>query len=114
MKLIPDPGKIVLRSHFESGKGVAVQGPMARGEVPLARLGGARLDRMMIIPGEIVDADRGHEYMCRTQVEVKLKGSVADFVDKSLGNHLALVPGDVVEKLIEVCALLQIEPMTIC
>lgn len=40
MKLIPDPGKIVLRSHFESGKGVAVQGPMARGEVPLARLGG--------------------------------------------------------------------------
>ncbi len=114
LNLIPDPGKTVLRSHFESGRGVAVQGPLAKGEVTLARLGGPSLDRMMILYGEIVDSDMGYGYMCRTQAEVKLKGSVADFVDKSLGNHLALVPGDVFDKLIEVCALLRIEPLTIC
>lgn len=114
MKLISDSGKIALRSHFESGRGVAVQGPMAKGEVTMARPGGPKLDRMMVLSGEVVDADMGYGHMCRTQAEVKLRGSVADFVDKSVGNHLALAPGDVLEKLIEVCALLQIEPVTIC
>jgi L-fucose isomerase-like protein len=52
-------------------------------------------------------------YMCRTQVEVKLNGSVVNFLDESLGNHLAMVPGDVVERLVEVCALLQIRPVMI-
>jgi len=114
IKLISDPGKTVLRSHFESGRGVAVQGPLARGEATLVRLGGPTLDRMMVLSAEIVDADMGYGHMCRTQAEVKLKGSVKGFVDRSLGNHLTLVPGDVLERLIEVCALLQIEPVTIC
>ena len=72
------------------------------------------MDRMMVLSAEIVDADMGYGHMCRTQAEVKLKGSVKGFVDRSLGNHLTLVPGDVLERLIEVCALLQIEPVTIC
>ena len=114
MGLIPNPREITLRSHFESGRGVAVQGPLAEGKVTLARLGGARLDRMMILPGEVVASDMGYGYMCRTQAEVKLRGSVEDFLDKSLGNHLALVSGDVVERLAEVCALLRTEPVTIC
>ena len=113
-KLIPDPQKVVLRSHFESGKGVAVQGPLAEGEVTLARLGGPGLGRMMILPGEVVNSDMGYEHMCRTQVEVKLQGSVEDFLESSLGNHLVLAPGDLTERLVEVCALLQVEPMTIC
>lgn len=114
MELIADPGKIVLRSHFESEKGVAVQGPLGKGGVTLMRLGGPRLDKMMILSGEIIDADMGYGYMCRTQAEVKLRGSVGDFVDKSLGNHLALAPGNVVERLTKVCTLLRIEPVTIC
>jgi len=109
--LLSERERIILRSHFESGKGVAIQGPIRRGEVTLMRLGGARLDRMMILKGEVVDTDMGYGYMCRTQVEVKLKGSVADFVDRSLGNHLAIVPGDVSDGLIELGALLQIEPI---
>jgi len=114
MGLIPDPRRIVLRSHFESGRGVAVQGPLAEGEVTLARLGGPALDRMMILTGEVVASDMGYGHMCRTQVEVKLRGSVEDFLDRSLGNHLALAPGDVAGRLAEVCALLHIEPVTLC
>ena len=114
MKLISDHRKTVLRSHFESGRGVAVQGPIEKGKVTLMRLGGPGLDKMMILSGEVIDADMGYGHMCRTQAEVKLRGSVADFVDRSLGNHLALAPGDVLERLIQVCALLQIEPVTIC
>ncbi len=111
--LISDPKKIVLRSHFESGRGISVQGPVRKGEVTLIRLGGPRLGKMMILSGQIVDADMNYGYMCRTQVKVKLNGSVVNFLDDSLGNHLAMVPGDVVERLVDVCALLQIRPVMI-
>jgi len=111
--LILDPKKIVLRSHFESGRGISIQGPVKKGKVTLIRLGGPRLDKMMILSGEVVDTDMNYGYMCRTQVEVKLNGSVVNFLDESLGNHLAMAPGDVVERLVEVCDLLQIRPVMI-
>jgi len=111
--LISDPKKIILRSHFESGRGISIQGPVRKGKVTLIRLGGPRLDNMMILSGEIVDTDMNYGYMCRTQVEVKLNGSAVNFLDESLGNHLAMVPGDVVQRLVEVCDLLQIRPVMI-
>ncbi len=114
MSLISDPKKIVLRSHFESGRGISIQAPLRKGKVTLIRLGGPGLDKMMILSGQIVDTDMNYNYMCRTQVEVKLDGSVIKFLDVSLGNHLAIVPGDVVDKLVEVCDLLQIKSVMIC
>jgi L-fucose isomerase-like protein len=111
--LISDPEKIVLRTHFESGRGISIQGPVKKGKVTLIRLGGPRLDKMMILSGQIVDTDMNYGYMCRTQVEIELNGSVANFLDESLGNHLAMVPGDVTDRLIEVCDLLQIKPVMI-
>jgi len=113
MKIFCDPGKVVLRSHFESGKGVAVQGPFAEGEITLIRLGGSRLDKLMIGSGEIARSDMGYDYMCRTQVEVRLKGPVGGFLEKSLGNHLALVPGKVSGYLLELSQLLGVEPVLI-
>ncbi len=68
---------------------------------------------MMILSGQIVDTNMNYGYMCRTQVEIKLNGSVANFLDESLGNHVAMVSGDVVERLVDVCNLLQIRPVTI-
>ena len=111
--LISDPKKIVLRSHFESEKGVSIQGPVRKGKVTLIRLGGPRLGRMMILSGQIVGTDMNYGYMCRTQVEIKINGLVANFLDESLGNHVAMVPGDVVERLVDVCNLLQIRPVMI-
>jgi len=111
--LASDPKKILLRSHFESGRGVSIQAPVKKGKVTLIRLGGPRLGKMMILSGQIVDTDMNYDYMCRTQVEVKLNGSVVNFLDESLGNHLAMVPGDVVERLVEVCDVLQIKPVMI-
>jgi L-fucose isomerase-like protein len=109
MSLVSDPKKIVLRSHFESGRGVSIQAPVTKGKVTLIRLGGPRLEKMLILSGQIVDTDMDYSYMCRTQVEVELKGSVIKFLEVSLGNHLAMVPGDVVDRLVEVCDLLQIK-----
>lgn len=85
-----------LRSHFESGKGVAIQGTLNEGEkVTIARLGGPKLDRMIIAPGVISRSDLEREDMCRTQIEVRLKGKVEKYVSSSLGNHAAIVKGDI-------------------
>lgn len=70
-----------------------------------------RLGKMMLLSGQIVDTDMNYGYMCRTRVEVKLNGSVVNFLDESLGNHLAMVLGDVVERLVEVCDLLACMPV---
>jgi len=82
-----------LRSHFESGLGVAIAGDLEPGVVTLVRLGGRRLDAIFLAEGEAVPIPR-REDLCRTQVDVQLgPGVVAELLARPLGNHLLLVPG---------------------
>ena len=91
-----------LTTHMESGKGVAIHGPLReRGGVTIARIGG---DRALICRGDIVDDDMGHKDLCRTQVEVKLNMSVDDFIKNTLGNHHVIVFDDVGEELRDFCS----------
>jgi len=82
----------VLRSHFESGTGVGLQGSMALGEVTLARVGGARLDQVFACDGEILEVGESPR-RCRTQVEVHLGPAVRTLLERPLGNHHVLVRG---------------------
>lgn len=82
-----------LRSHFESGLGVALAGDFAPGAVTLLRLGGPRLEELFLAEGEAVPVPR-REDLCRTQVDVRLAPAVVDeLLARPLGNHLLLVPG---------------------
>ena len=82
-----------LRSHFESGLGVALAGTLPPGAVTLLRLGGPRLEELFLAEGEVVPAPR-REDLCRTQVDVRLApAAVAELLERPLGNHLVLVPG---------------------
>jgi L-fucose isomerase-like protein len=82
-----------LRSHFESGLGVAIQGTFALGPVTLVRIGGTAMERLWLAEGLIVRAGES-ESLCRTQAEVELsRGHVSDLLRTPLGNHLVLVPG---------------------
>jgi L-fucose isomerase-like protein len=82
-----------LRSHFESGKGVAVAGHLEPGTVTVLRLGGRELDQAFIAEGEAVPASP-REDLCRTQVDIALApAEVAELLARPLGNHLVLVPG---------------------
>lgn len=83
-----------LRSHFESGMGVGVQGDFATGPVTLLRIGGKAMDRLWLAEGQILRS--GHaENLCRTQVEIQLQAGahVGDLLGHPLGNHLVLVMG---------------------
>ena len=83
-----------LRSHFESGIGVAIQGTMSGGPVTLIRIGGKSMTELWLAEAEISRAGNA-ENLCRTQVEVRLAdvGAAADLLERPLGNHVVLVRG---------------------
>jgi L-fucose isomerase-like protein len=89
-----------LRSHFESGLGVGIQGTLPTGPVTLLRIGGTKLDRLWLAEGEILQSGNA-ENLCRTQAEIRLTkgGHVTDLLRSPLGNHLVLVLGHHLERL---------------
>ena len=88
-----------LRSHFESGLGVGIQGRLENGPVTLLRIGGVQLEKIWIEEGEILQAGRS-ESLCRTQVEIQLgDGVVNKVLEQPLGNHMILVRGHHAERL---------------
>ena len=107
--MITDLSKATLLPHMESGKGVAIRGPLKKGKVTLVRLGGD-LNRMVIARGELIRSDM-QEDLCRTQVEIQLKGR--DYLANALGNHQILVYGDLEQKLLDFCKFKGIEPIIV-
>lgn len=90
-----------LRSHFESGLGVGIQGEFGNGPVTLLRLGGKKIDKIWLAEGEIVQTGNS-EHLCRTQVEIRLtNGNVNELLSSPLGNHIILVNGHHAVKLKE-------------
>ncbi len=82
-----------LRSHFESGLGLGIQGDLPLGPVTLLRIGGRQLKQLWLAEGDLV-RDGYAENLCRTQAEIRLtKGHVGDLLRAPLGNHLIIVPG---------------------
>ena len=90
-----------LRSHFESGLGIGIQGTMPLGPVTLLRIGGSMMDALWLAEGEIV-ATGDAENLCRTQARIALSsGDVGDLLSAPLGNHIVLVYGHHADRLAE-------------
>jgi L-fucose isomerase-like protein len=89
-----------LRTHFESGLGVGIQGAMPAGPVTLFRIGGRDMDSVWIAEGDILRSGNA-ENLCRTQVDIQLTagGHVQDLLNAPLGNHLVLVFGHHFDRL---------------
>ncbi|MFW5903243.1 MAG: hypothetical protein ACOCS7_00740, partial [Halolamina sp.] len=102
-------GPPVLRSHFESGTGVAIQGELQSRAVTLARIGGEAYDELFVATGTVSEGAVGREDMCRTQATVELDGDVNSYLDRTLGNHVAIGYGDVREELAAVAEELGLE-----
>jgi L-fucose isomerase-like protein len=86
-------GAYRLRSHFESGLGVGIQGMMPPGPVTLVRIGGARMEQLRAIDGDLL-RNTDHPDLCRTQVEIEVGRDVLqDLLTQPLGNHMVVVSG---------------------
>jgi L-fucose isomerase-like protein len=88
-------GEHRLKTHFESGLGIGIDGSFSTGPVTLLRLGGANLDRWWGAEGTLFES-RHADQLCRTQVGVRIPPPAAgELLETPLGNHLVLVPGHV-------------------
>lgn len=88
-----------LVTHYETGQGVAVQGTLPVGlEVTLARYDHNR-GVVRAFRGRIAKGDQFSRHACRTQVIVKAEGDPSAIVSDPIGNHYALVYGDVTRSL---------------
>lgn len=88
-----------LRSHFESGLGLGIQGTLPTGPVTLLRIGGTDMRQLWLAEGEILRAGDAED-RCRTQAQVHLtQGQVRDLLHAPLGNHVVLVTGRHADRL---------------
>lgn len=86
-------GTNVLRSHFESGIGVALQGMLPVGEVTVLKWWGKDMDRHFVSRGRLIE-NLDNPSMCRTQVRLHLDENVEYFLNNPLGNHHIILLGD--------------------
>ncbi len=83
-----------LRSHFESGIGVAVEGRLQEGPYTLVRFGGRTLEKGFFVEGKVLGEETRRPDLCRTQVVFKApKGALRKLLREPLGNHHVLIPG---------------------
>lgn len=82
----------IIRSHFETGIGVGIQGLVKDGPVTVFKIGGAGLEQYFVAEGEIIE-NTNSANACRTQLKVKLPQSPDYFLNDAIGNHHLLIPG---------------------
>ena len=86
--------RYIIRNHFETLSGVAIQGLMPTGDVTILRCGNESLDEFYLSTGNLIE-NTNYINMCRTQVRVKLNTPVKYFLKNPLGNHHILIHGNV-------------------
>ena len=81
----------VVRSHFESGIGVAIQGVLPLNDYTLFKWGGPKLDRYFVTEAQAIEAPYSNHF-CRTQItlDVNLKPYL---LQHSIGNHHVIIRG---------------------
>ena len=86
-------GENILRSHFESGIGVALQGILPLGSVTVVKWWGAEMNEYFLTAGQLLE-NLDNPSMCRTQIRLKLDAPVDYFLTRPLGNHHVILLGD--------------------
>ncbi len=81
----------IVRSHFESGIGAAIQGLLPLTDYTLFKWGGPKLDRYFVTEAQAVDTPYSNHF-CRTQItlNVNLKPYL---LQHSIGNHHVIIRG---------------------
>ncbi len=87
-----------VRSHFESGLGVAIAGKFPPGSMTLARIGGKNLDRLWLAEGKVLETEL-KEGLCRTQLLLEMNArDLSKLIDEPLGNHLVVAQGSLADR----------------
>lgn len=83
--------EIVMRSHFESLKGVAIQGLLPTTDYTIMKWGGKQLNKYFVAEAKALPIDYSNHF-CRTQI--KLEVNLKDYLlNRSIGNHQVIIQG---------------------
>ena len=85
--------RFILRSHFETQRGIGIQGIAPTGDVTLVKCGGECLDEYYLSTGTLTE-NTNYINLCRTQVRVRMDTPADYFLKNPLGNHHILVHGN--------------------
>jgi L-fucose isomerase-like protein len=90
-----------LRTHFETDKGVGIEGFFEHGPVTMLRIGGPQLNEAAVFSG-IETGIEFSTHRCRTQLNIELeKNNQEYFARRPLGNHHVIVSGNFKSELLE-------------
>ena len=84
--------EFIIRDHFETGRGIGLQGLMHEGDITLFKCGGECLDEYYVSEGYLVE-NTNLISACRTQFRLKMKKPVDYFLNNPIGNHHVLIQG---------------------
>lgn len=90
---------ITIRSHFESGIGVAIQGMLPLTDYTIFKWGGSKLDRYFVAEAQAVETPYSNHF-CRTQITLNLDLRPY-LLQHSIGNHHVIIKGRHAESIRE-------------
>jgi len=83
----------IIRSHFETGIGVGVQGKLEQGPVTVFKIGGENLEKRVVMTGELLK-NLNSKNACRTQIQIRLNAGIDYFLKNPIANHHIIIPGN--------------------
>ena len=97
--------RYIVRDHYESLSGVAVEGIIDPMDVTVVKCGGKGMEHYFISKARLLECTTNPN-MCRTQLRLRLDEPLDYFLERSIGNHHVIVRGDHVKRLSTVLNML--------
>ena len=102
--------RYIVRDHYESLSGVAVEGIFDPMEMTIVKCGGKEMERYFISRAQLLECT-SNPNMCRTQLHLRLDEPLDYFLERSIGNHHVIVRGDHKQRLESVLRMLGATPI---
>ena len=90
--------RYIVRDHYESLSGVAVEGIFDPMDMTVVKCGGKGMERYFISRARLLECTTNPN-MCRTQLHLRLDEPLDYFLERSIGNHHVIMRGDYVQRL---------------
>ena len=102
--------RYIVRNHYESLSGVAVEGIFEPMDMTLIKCGGKGMERYFISRAHLLECTTNPN-MCRTQLHLRLDEPLDYFLERSIGNHHVIVRGDHADRLTAILRMLGATPL---
>ena len=97
--------RYIVRDHYESLSGVAVEGIFDPMDMTVVKCGGRGMERYFISKAQLLECTTNPN-MCRTQLHLRLDQPLDYFLERSIGNHHVIVRGDHADRLTVILRML--------